>query len=338
MDFENPQPGFSEEEANRRLTADNRDAVAMLAKADHRMLARDHRAANAYYNQVDRLAAAGSLISQDELQRARNAAQYLSDRFRNHLLSALDGQGMTEANRHPRFQRSLEIMFGQRQREPEYVQYPQIPQTYFYPGTEYCTFADTAGHDWIDELVAKTDEIRAEALGMLEAGGAFSAYVKKDETRPQGDVHGLMEDDRWSTFYLTDKGKELPERTARCPATWSAMQSGIPLCDVPNRAPSVLYSLLRPGFRIPPHTGMLNTRFICHLPLVIPDGCAFRVGGDTRPWKLGELFVFDDTVEHEAWNDSAQDRIVLIFDVWRPEITEPERAQIRALFAAVDSY
>lgn len=338
MNHENPSPIMTEKEAEGLLTANNRDAVAMLAKADHRMLARDHRAASAYYGQVGKLAATGSVISADELARANSAAQWLAVRFREQILSSLDASGMTQNERHPRFQKSLEIMFGQRQREPEYVPYPQIPMTYFYPDTDYCEFSDRSSHAWASELEAQTDAIRKEALSMLETAGKFSAYVKADQSRPQGDVHGLMEDDRWSTFYLTEKGRELPERTRECAKTWAAMQRDVPLCDVPNRAPSVLYSLLRAGFRIPPHTGMLNTRLICHLPLVIPDNCRFRVGRQTREWVEGELMLFDDTVEHEAINDSAEDRIVLIFDVWRPEISEAERKQIRALFDAVDSY
>lgn len=338
MDQENPSPSMTEGEADGLLMANNRDAVAMLAKADHRMLARDHRAASAYYGQVVKLAANGSTISASEVARANSAAQWLAIRFREQILSSLDAAGMTQTERHPRFQKSLEVMFGQRQRAPEYVRYPQMPMTYFYPDTEYCEFSDPAKHDWVSELEAQTDAIRTEALSMLETAGTFSAYVKADQSRPQGDVHGLMEDDRWSTFYLTEKGREISERTGQCSNTWAAMQRDVPLCDVPNRAPSVLYSLLRAGFRIPPHTGMLNTRLICHLPLVIPDDCRFRVGRQTKEWVEGELMIFDDTVEHEAINDSSEDRIVLIFDVWRPEISEAERMQIRALFEAVDNY
>ncbi len=59
---------------------------------------------------------------------------------------------------------------------------------------------------------------------------------------------------------------------------------------------------------------MLNTRLICHLPLIIPDGCGFRVGNDTRDWKPGKMFLFDDTIEHEAWNTTNAPRYILTFD------------------------
>ena len=114
--------------------------------------------------------------------------------------------------------------------------------------------------------------------------------------------------------------------------------NALDLTRIGARAPSILFSRLAPGARIPPHHGVMNARLICHLPLIVPPGCGFRVGGETREWNEGELLVFDDTVEHEAWNDSSSDRIILIFDVWRPEITIEERRAITALFDSVDNY
>jgi aspartyl/asparaginyl beta-hydroxylase (cupin superfamily) len=78
---------------------------------------------------------------------------------------------------------------------------------------------------------------------------------------------------------------------------------------------------------------MHNSRLICHLPLIVPPKCAFRVGNEVREWREGELLIFDDTIEHEAWNDSERDRVVLIFDIWRPELSERERQEVAALFS-----
>ena len=105
-----------------------------------------------------------------------------------------------------------------------------------------------------------------------------------------------------------------------------------------NRSPSVLFSLLRPGAHIPPHTGLTNTRLICHLPLIVPPECALRVGNDTRTPIEGKAWVFDDTMQHEAWNRSDRARVILLFEVWRPELTEEERALVTAMFEAVDAY
>jgi aspartyl/asparaginyl beta-hydroxylase (cupin superfamily) len=162
--------------------------------------------------------------------------------------------------------------------------------------------------------------------------------VKSTADRPQGDVHGLLDNSDWSTFELTAQGIPIAERISLCPLTHRTIMENTPICDVPGRAPTIMFSLLKAGSHIPPHTGMMNARLICHLPLIIPGEGALRVGRQTRQWVPGELLAFDDTVEHEAWNKAPRDRLVLIFDIWRPEVTLVERAQINTLFAAVDSY
>ena len=105
-----------------------------------------------------------------------------------------------------------------------------------------------------------------------------------------------------------------------------------------GRTPSILFSLLRPGARIPPHHGLLNARLICHLPLIVPPACGFRVGSDTRSWIEGQGWAFDDSIEHEAWNDSDHLRVVLIFDVWRPELTAIERDLVSVIVSASDTF
>ncbi|MBA3486310.1 MAG: aspartyl/asparaginyl beta-hydroxylase domain-containing protein, partial [Lysobacter sp.] len=138
-------------------------------------------------------------------------------------------------------------------------------------------------------------------------------------------------------LYLWQDGQPVEEHIAHCPRTYEAIiQLDVP--HITTRAPAILFSRLHPGARIPPHSGMLNTRLICHLPLIVPPGCGFRVGGEARQRKQGELLVFDDTVEHEAWNEGSSDRIILIFDIWRPELTARERRAVTALFEAVDRY
>ena len=95
-----------------------------------------------------------------------------------------------------------------------------------------------------------------------------------------------------------------------------------------------MFSLLAPHTHIPAHVGVSNARLVCHLPLVIPDGCWFRVGAETRTWSPGEALVFDDTIEHEAMNDSDSLRVVFIFDVWHPDLTAVERDAVAALIAS----
>lgn len=338
MSIDQPDPVFDEAEADRRLSLNRRDAVAMLAKADNRMRAGDHRAADAYYGQVGRLASEGQAIAASELQRAREAAIWLAARFRAAIFEGLEQAGITRSAMHPRFVKSLAIMFGERERDPVFERFPSMPNMYFYPDLPHTEFSDPAAHPWISAIEARTDMIRSEAEALLTGGNGFAPYVKTAADRPQGDVHGLLEDPSWSTLDLTEKGSPVEERIALAPSCWETVSANAPLCDIPKRSPSVMFSLLRAHATIPPHTGMINTRFVCHLPLIVPGNGALRVGASKRAWTYGEVMVFDDTVEHEAWNHADQDRLVLIFDVWRPEIGEDERVQIRTLFDTVNSY
>ena len=165
----------------------------------------------------------------------------------------------------------------------------------------------------------------------------FSPYLVSDPSRPRSEFHGLVDNPEWSTLYLWQNGGPVDGVTGLFPDTMAALEV-LDLTRLGARAPSILFSRLAAGARIPPHHGVMNARLICHLPLIVPSGCGFRVGGETRQWSEGELLVFDDTVEHEAWNDSRSDRIILIFDVWRPEVSCEERRAITALFDAVDNY
>ena len=96
--------------------------------------------------------------------------------------------------------------------------------------------------------------------------------------------------------------------------------------------------MLKPHTHIPPHTGVANFRLLVHLPLILPGQCRFRVGSETREWRLGEAWVFDDTIEHEAWNDSDETRVILICDLWNPYLSVEERQAIAQVIAATDAY
>jgi aspartyl/asparaginyl beta-hydroxylase (cupin superfamily) len=78
---------------------------------------------------------------------------------------------------------------------------------------------------------------------------------------------------------------------------------------------------MAPGTHIKPHVGWVRTVYRLHMGLVVPPDCALRVGAETRSWREGECLVFDDTVEHEAWNRSGDTRVVLLLDFLRPGVT-----------------
>jgi aspartyl/asparaginyl beta-hydroxylase (cupin superfamily) len=206
-----------------------------------------------------------------------------------------------------------------------------------YPFLPADEFFDREHFSWMPALEARTAEIQAELAALLAEGDeGFRPYVKMDSGLPQNKWTELDNSLRWGAFFLWEYGQKYEQACARCPATAAALEA-IPRQDIPGRAPSAFFSLLRPKTRIPPHTGVTNTRAIVHLPLVVPEGCGFRVGGETRQWSVGEAFAFDDTIEHEAWNDSDQLRAVLIFDVWNPHLEDDEKDLLRRFFSVADA-
>ncbi len=204
----------------------------------------------------------------------------------------------------------------------------------FLPADE---FFDRAHFPWLPGIEARTPAIRAELeAAMAEGMPGLAPYVAMEPGTPANKWTPLDRSLDWGAVHLWRHGARIEAACARFPATAAAV-AALPLADMPGRTPTVFFSLLRPRTHLPAHTGVSNMRAIIHLPLIVPPGCRFRVGGETREWREGEAFAFDDTIEHEAWNDSDELRAVLIFDVWNPHITETERALLRDFFRASDA-
>jgi len=187
------------------------------------------------------------------------------------------------------------------------------------------------------DIEAATGDIRRELEALLaDPGESLRPYVRMDKGLPDNKWSGLDHSLDWGACFLWEYGQPNQPVLDRCPKTAAAL-AVLPSAHIPARSPSAFFSILKPKTRIPPHTGVTNTRAIVHLPLIVPHSCGFRVGGETRKWVEGEAFAFDDTIEHEAWNDSDEIRAVLIFDVWNPHLTPTEQALIKAYFVAADS-
>jgi aspartyl/asparaginyl beta-hydroxylase (cupin superfamily) len=140
----------------------------------------------------------------------------------------------------------------------------------------------------------------------------------------------LNHNPKWTAIHLLQNGRRIEQNARHCPCTLEAI-SHMDQPDVPGASPNAMFSMLAPRTRIPPHTGVANTRLVCHLPLIVPGNCGFRVGDTTREWNVGEAFVFDDTIEHEAWNDSDELRVVLIIDLWAPALSSGDRRTVAAV-------
>ena len=207
----------------------------------------------------------------------------------------------------------------------------------FYPFLPADEFFDRDHFPWLAEIEAQTDLIRAELQALLDdPGDALRPYVRMDAGTPVSIWSDLDNRLAWAACFLWEYGEPNQPVLDRCPVTAAAL-AATPGAHIPGRAPSAFFSMLRPHTRIPPHTGVTNTRAIVHLPLIVPSGCGFRVGGETREWEEGHAFVFDDTIEHEAWNASDDLRAVLIFDVWNPHLSVRERDLLLRYFASADA-
>lgn len=240
------------------------------------------------------------------------------------------GSGQWDETEQRRIQAFLDRTLGRRQtyqNECSGMYYPFLPADEFF---------DRRHFPWLAELEAATAAIRSELQGILDdPGEAIRPYVRMDEGSPPSKWSKLDHSLDWGACFLYEYGNPNQAVLDRCPET-AALLARLPILDLPGRGPSAFFSILRPHAHIPPHTGVTNTRAIIHLPLIVPPGCGFRVGGETREWVEGQAFAFDDTIDHEAWNTSDQRRAILILDAWNPHLSEAERQAIRDHVRASD--
>jgi aspartyl/asparaginyl beta-hydroxylase (cupin superfamily) len=232
-----------------------------------------------------------------------------------------------------RFDACVDAMLGRRRvfhNEPHGLHFPFLPADEFF---------DRALFPWMAELEAASPKIRRELEALLAGpDSGFAPYVEMTPGAPVNKWTPLDRSDAWSARYLWKYGERQEDVCARCLETAEAL-ARVPLADMPGKGPTAFFSVLKPGARLPAHTGVSNVRAIVHLPLIVPPGCGFRVGGETREWVEGQAFAFDDTIEHEAWNGSDAIRAVLILDVWNPHLSAAEQGMLRELFrtlAALD--
>ncbi len=321
------------EAVDEALAREPRNLRALMMKADHYEAAGDGVAASGFYRAVSRLGRSLPTLPSDlvaEVERAEAAEARHTARFEAHLRGELERRGLGRDGTR-RVADSLDMLLGRK------AIFLQQPKQYYFPELANIAFYDRAALPWMDAVDRATPAIRRELLAVLQEDDAFTPYVESAPDRPFFGGDGLLGDPSWSAYYLWKNGEPVAGHLARCPETMAALAE-VPLCRIPGRTPSILFSLLRPGARIPAHNGLLNTRLICHLPLIVPPGCGFRVGSDTRAWVEGQGWAFDDSLEHEAWNDSDRLRVVLIFDVWRPELTPIEQELVSVIVSASDTF
>jgi tetratricopeptide (TPR) repeat protein len=311
------------------LTLEPYNFVALLAKGA--MLERvmgEHHAAETYRNALKIAPREPPAGLGPAMARARQVVANTADALEAYLRDALENVGADcRGQAAARVEESLRAIAGKAKvytSEPLFLHWSRLPAIPFY---------DRELFPWLPELEAATDTIRGELEALLETRRGFAPYIDYPPGAPVNQWAELNHNPRWSSFFLWKDGERQDLACAQCPKT-VALLEGLPLADQPGFAPTALFSALEANTHIPPHTGSTNTRLLVHLPLILPGPARFRVGGETRDWRMGEAWVFDDTIEHEAWNDASALRVILILDIWNPYLEPAERDLVRAMLTA----
>jgi Aspartyl/Asparaginyl beta-hydroxylase len=205
---------------------------------------------------------------------------------------------------------------------------------FHYPGLREMEFHDRALFPWLPELEGLTHAIRTEMDRVANAEEAVLVpYVQYGSSEPLAQWRALNHNRDWTAIHLIERGEVVGPNAALCPQTMEFL-GGMDQPWITGCGANAMFSLLAPGTSIPPHVGVANFRLLCHLPLIIPGRCWFRVGEEVSDWQLGQAWVFDDTIEHEAVNETDQLRVIMIFDIWHPDLSPAERAAVAATVGA----
>lgn len=170
-------------------------------------------------------------------------------------------------------------------------------------------FIDIAHFPFLTEFEEKWHLMRDEVREILKHPDAIPGF---EQVSP--DQYRLARERLWKTFVLYGFGQQLPKNCRQAPVTTEV------LSRVPN-IQTAWFSILAPGYHIPAHTGVTKGIVRAHLGLIIPkerEKCRIRVADQTMAWQEGKVFAFDDTFDHEVWNDTDEERVILLFDFDRP--------------------
>jgi ornithine lipid ester-linked acyl 2-hydroxylase len=318
------------------LKLEPRHLIALLKKAELlELLGKPKAAAKIYQNALQTLSPNTRLPNflRELVNRALEVVRSNDAAVEEHIEARVTGvRHQFVAAELERVDHGLAAFLGKRRifhPQPTFLHVPKLPEYEFY---------NRADFPWLAEFEAASGEIRAEfERVMREDSAGIVPYIDYPEGLPLDQWAELNKSRRWSAFFLWRDGARVDAHADRCPRT-AELLARAPTADVPGYAPTAFFSILDRKSHIPPHCGVTNSRLIVHLPLVVPAGCRFRVGSEMREWRERQAWVFDDTIEHEAWNDSDVPRALLIFDTWHPALTRGERELIRTAVPAIKDY
>jgi aspartate beta-hydroxylase len=215
----------------------------------------------------------------------------------------------------------------------------QRPKFFYFPDLPPGPYHDPFLQPWAQQLLGSYPGIRSEAIRVLKEDQRLADFLEFPAgSKVEEYLQGAGPRPSWEALFFYRHGQRFDENHVRCPQTSAALES-IELCRIADQAPEICFSVLSPGSHIMPHYGVTNTRLVMHLPLLVPQDCALRiVDGGEHCWREGELMMFDDTFQHEAWNRSASTRMILLMDCWNPHLTDPERLAVKQLVETISDF
>lgn len=210
----------------------------------------------------------------------------------------------------------------------EYKVPMQRPLIFCMPDLPAAEVESNDAFPWVASLEGAAATIRNEYEAAMGMGADVQPYVPEGTNAPSWEqLQGSLD---WSAIHLYQGARATP-MLERFPGTSEALRA-VDLVRIDGVPMEVFFSRLKPGAHIPPHHGLTNARVTVHLPLIVPGDSEIRVGTHRHQWQQGRIFAFDDSFEHEAWNRSDADRVVLIFEAYHPDLSLQERQAIEHVF------
>lgn len=204
--------------------------------------------------------------------------------------------------------------------QPTLLKFPDLAPRPWFERSEF---------PWLTSIEEQTDTIRSEYAQVVGQNADLLKPYFEQGDRATDTFSDLIGKSGWQSMHLLKFGR-VEENCQKFPETMAILDS-LPLARAGVYFPEVVFSVLGADAVIPPHHGLSNTRLAVHLPLIVPEACSITVGEETRQWVEGECLIFDDSFIHTAQNKSELPRLVLIFEIWNPELSDLEINGIQQL-------
>ncbi len=202
------------------------------------------------------------------------------------------------------------------------------PSLFYYPGLS--SPAPVVPNKLFPEM---TETLKENYPAILREYTALKEFSMCSSDYEETNEHQKLHEGEWDWQSYIQKGQRNVDFAVKCPTTCEVLE-GIPNFMTGTPFSYAFFSTLGDGASIAPHTGPCNLRLRVHFPLIVPKGdCGMQIGAADCQWHEGEPFIFDDTYLHRVWNNGGGERVVLLFDVWHPELYQDEIDAIKEMFA-----